>query len=319
MNYKEAEEHCIFKFISGSQAYGTNTPESDEDYRGVFIAPFEYFFNIFSGAQEEDQISIGVETVNEPGNDSELQELRKFLKLAADCNPNIVEFLYVDRLILKETDMWKKIRDNRGMFLSKKAKFTFTGYAIAQLRRIKTHRDYLLNPPKKKPERTDYGLPIGCKVPKELQNILLTVADSWFSDEMREAAIKEKQYTSAMINWVAYENWKKNRNPKRQIIENKFGYDTKHAMHLVRLILMCEEILTQGTLTVYEPERAELLLGIRNGAWTYDELEKFANSMDEKLNGLYDISTLRDKPDRKGIQNLYIEICEEHYNIKLFK
>jgi predicted nucleotidyltransferase len=37
MHYDEAMNHCIFRFISGSHAYGTNRPDSDTDYRGVFI------------------------------------------------------------------------------------------------------------------------------------------------------------------------------------------------------------------------------------------------------------------------------------------
>jgi hypothetical protein len=46
--------------------------------------------------------------------------------------------------------------------VSKKCKFTFSGYAISQLNRIKTHREYLLNPPKKKPERSYFGLNENC-------------------------------------------------------------------------------------------------------------------------------------------------------------
>src|ERR1039458_5020213 len=33
-----------------------------------------------------------------------------------------------------------------------------------------------------------------------------------------------------------YNGWKAQRNPKRAELEAKFGYDTKHAMHLVRLM-----------------------------------------------------------------------------------
>ena len=47
MHYEQAMEHCIFRFMSGSHAYGTNRPDSDEDYRGVFIAPLSYAFDLF--------------------------------------------------------------------------------------------------------------------------------------------------------------------------------------------------------------------------------------------------------------------------------
>jgi hypothetical protein len=56
------------------------------------------------------------------------------------------------------TPYWQKVVDNANLFVSKKCKFTFSGYAISQLNRIKTHRQYLLDPPKSKPERKDFGL-----------------------------------------------------------------------------------------------------------------------------------------------------------------
>lgn len=175
MRYEEALSNCVFQFVSGSHAYGTERPDSDQDLRGVFIAPlskaFELFQTSFVGggtleghlrgaiakidegngtgaidllqkALETDQgdLNFSVGTVHNPGTDEELQELRKFLKLATDSNPNIVEFLYVDRLVTRTTHIWEKIKANRHMFLSKKARWTFSGYAIAQLKRIKVHK-----------------------------------------------------------------------------------------------------------------------------------------------------------------------------------
>lgn len=310
MNYEEADMYCIFKFVSGSHAYGFNVPESDQDLRGVFMAPLKHHFDINS---EE---GLDTKTVHKPGADDEMHELSKFMKLAADCNPNIIEYLYVNRLILGELSTWTKVRDHRHLFLSKKAKFTFSGYAIAQLKRIKTHRGYLLNPPTKKPERKDYNLPEDSKMPKEVRNLILSMDTTWFSGDTRELAQREKDYTLALNEYRSYEEWKKNRNKARKGMEEKYGYDLKHATHLVRLINMCKEILTEGTLSVYRPER-ELLMSIRQGEWPFEKLEAFALESDMELEELYNKSTLRDKPDRKGIQQLYYDICEEYYGIKL--
>ena len=48
MNYQEAFNNCIFKYLSGSHCYGTNVPESDKDHRGVFIAPLVKAFDLFN-------------------------------------------------------------------------------------------------------------------------------------------------------------------------------------------------------------------------------------------------------------------------------
>lgn len=310
MNYLEAEKNCIFKYVSGSNAYGTNTEESDEDIRGVFINPLKELFYIYTS---EENIG-GNQTVRSSDTDSELHELRKFLKLASDCNPNIIEFLYVDRLILHTSDAWEKIKENRQLFLSKKAKFTFSGYAIAQLKRIKSHRRYLLNPPTKKPERSDYGLTNDSKIPKELFGPIMTFKQDWLSDRIVSVVEKEKEYLRDMSDFQAYQLWRKNRNPKRQKIEDSIGFDSKHAMHLVRLINMCKEILTSNTLSVFRPER-DVLMDIRNGKWTFDQIEQYAIDSEGEFDKLYMESSLRDSPDRKSIQKLYYEICKEVYQI----
>jgi len=311
MDYKTANDRCIFKYVSGSRAYGTENPESDYDVRGIYTNPISELLFIYSA-----EGNLGSQTVKSLEENSELHEIRKFLKLASECNPNIIEFLYADRLILHTSEIWEKIRSHRDLFLSKKAKFTFSGYAIAQLKRIKSHRKYILNPPTKKPDRSDYGLSPDCKIPKDVYAAIGILKDEWFSDEVQELVIKEKEYTRDLNDYNSYELWRKNRNPIRQKMEDIVGYDVKHAMHLVRLINMCKEILTTNTLSVYRPDR-ELLMEIRNGGWTYDKIESYALESDVELNGLYSDSTLRDRPDLQGIQNLYYEICEEIYGVKI--
>jgi hypothetical protein len=352
MRYEEAMQGCIFRFRAGSHAYGTSTPESDEDFRGVFLAPlskaFELFQTSFVGqgsigqhlrnayndidvgdygaaserirqamATDQGDLNMSVGTVSRPGDvDEELQELRKFLKLAADSNPNIIEYLYVEDGVMHETDTWRNIRAKRGMFLSKKARYTFSGYAVSQLNRIKTHRGYLLDPPKHKPERADYDLPPETKFPKEHMSAALALPQDALAEGIRNYISHEKAYEAKLDHWRSYEKWKRERNPKRRELEDKFGYDSKHASHLVRLIRMAREILAEGIVRVRRPD-AEELLAIRNGAWSYERLVEFAEKIDSDLDALYKASALRDKPDHKGISDLYVGICEEFYGMKI--
>jgi len=104
-------------------------------------------------------------------------------------------------------------------------------------------------------------------------------------------------YLAAKDAWEHYWTWKKNRNEKRSALEEQFGYDTKHAMHLVRLLRMGEEALTTGVLNVRRPD-AEELLAIRNGSWSYDDLVAYAKEVDNRArNELYAKSVLPKKPD----------------------
>jgi hypothetical protein len=359
MNYEEAMKNCIFRFISGSHAYGTERPDSDQDFRGVFIATLSNAFDLFQSSfvgsgpisghlksaiadleiiqdgycdtgvlkgiierirlamiNDHGDLNLSVGTVHKPGVDEELQELRKFLKLAAESNPNIIEFLYVERLITHETPVWKKIRENRGMFLSKKARHTFAGYAHAQLERIKTHRGYLMNPPEKQPERKDYGLDPMTKVAREHQNAILSLPEQWLGEDSREYVRNERKFQDALSAWHSYHKWAKERNPYRKELEKKYGYDVKHGMHLLRLSRMGTEILEKSEVNVYRPDREELR-GVLRGEWTYEKLVEHAEKIDANMEELYTKSTLRNSPDRKGISDLYREICEEHYGIKI--
>lgn len=105
------------------------------------------------------------------------------------------------------------------------------------------------------------------------------------------------EYTTAKEKHAQYWNWKKNRNVVRSQLEEGFGYDTKHAMHLVRLLRMGKEILTTGEVLVKRPDAQELL-AIRNGAWDYDDLVKYAEDMDKEIQEvLYPKTHLRKFPN----------------------
>lgn len=225
MDFYDALNSCIFRFVSGSYAYGTERPDSDRDYRGVFIAPMVSSFQVFVGEDENGLPNAGVQTVHHPKRDEELQELRKFLKLAADCNPNLVEYLYADRLIAITTPIWEKIRSHRDWFLSKKARFTFSGYCFSQLKRIRTHRGYLLNPPSHKPTRAEFGLPETSTIDKEHRKSVVSIPDKWINPEAKVLVNAERAFESALTDWNAYNKWLTERNPYRRQLEINCGYD----------------------------------------------------------------------------------------------
>jgi len=122
---------------------------------------------------------------------------------------------------------------------------------------------------------------------------------------------KERGYRSMLNQWNQYQNWKQNRNEERAAMEAKFGYDGKHASHLVRLMRQCREILTSGKVIVKRPD-AEELLAIRNGAWTYEQLVEWAKKQDEELGVFYDSgqSPLPREPDHNKIDTLCQKIVE---------
>ena len=218
-NLKWLSDHTFYVSKAGSQAYGLETPESDVDVRGICVPPREYYLGFLQNFEQA--------IWSEP-DDTTIFGINKFFKLAADANPNVIELLFVDEEdVIESNEMGEVLRHYRDSFLSKKAKFTFSGYAHSQLKRIKTHRRWLLEPPEKKPSRDDYGITQQSLLDANIRGALDALDKEGYelSSEVMEVFKKERKYASAMHEYHLYEGWKKNRNPVRAALEAEFGYD----------------------------------------------------------------------------------------------
>ena len=192
--------------------------------------------------------------------------------MCAGANPNILELLYVPiSRTLYSSNIWERILDNRNLFLSKKVKHTFTGYAISQIKAIERHRRWFINPPSHKPMRSEYGLgdvPIISEV--HIQNIL-SLPHELFREEYLNSVKAEKEYRDVKRDWDNYQSWLKNRNPKRKEMEEKFGYDLKFASHVFRLMDEGKELLLTGNIT-FPLKNAEWIKAIKDGFYKYEEI-----------------------------------------------
>ncbi len=119
--------------------------------------------------------------------------------------------------------------------------------------------------------------------------------------------VNTAQYKGARENWEHYWDWKKNRNKQRSELEEKFGYDTKHAMHLVRLLRMGREALTEGRVLVKRPDAQELL-SIRHGAWSYEKIVEYAEQLKTEVMDMYETTQLPHTVDRQMAGELLMEL-----------
>lgn len=357
-------DHAIFEAVTGSQAYGTSTPDSDIDRTGVMVPGPGYTMGLQRFGEYSDF----------EGDDRKFFGIQKFMALTLENNPSILELLWApDRCVRQTTRYWDMILEIREKVLSKKCGYTYSGYAIEQLHRIQRHRRYLLDPPEKAPSRTEMGLPEQSVFPttqiktvcaaaieaipehartdffSELDQIygdwvmplfarylipsqrsvamdwlqkgfrsqalaLRTLGTKYLRDEYIDMAAKEVEYLDKLREWKRYLSWRKNRNKKRAALEEKFKYDPKHAMHLVRLMRMGAEILRDGKVNVDRTGiDAEELQEIRNGAWPFERLESYATEQDELLRGLRQASELPNTPNGKVINRTCIEVVKCFY------
>lgn len=123
-----------------------------------------------------------------------------------------------------------------------------------------------------------------------------------------DALAAERRYRGALRRWEAYEAWRAERNPARAELERRFGYDTKHAMHLVRLMTMGVEALATGDLTVRRPD-ADELRAVRDGALSYDALVARAESLRARLEAAASASSLPRDVDPSFVDALLLELA----------
>lgn len=363
--YDEIERNMVMLTQVGSQAYGTNTPESDEDLGGVCIPPLRARI----GLERFDQAD---KWTDEQGNkiDKVVYSIVKAVNLMLGNNPNMMDYLFMpDRCIKLLKPEWEKILEVREKFISTKCYHTYSGYAFAQMERLETHRRYLrMDPPPTRPNRADFGLPERSLfpetqheaiakistdyVPPELKDdfvsqaislfdtelplllrryadqqivhllveeirksmtshlrALSSISSTFLKDEYVDLAQRELRYLGAVKDWQRYEAWKKGRNSKRLELEQKCGYDSKHASHAIRLMTMATEILDgKGILVDRTGIDAEMLLDIRKGNWSLDQVLDLSKGLEQRAKDLYDNSSLPREPDRPAVFQILEEV-----------
>lgn len=331
-------ENRIVKHLAGSHAYGTATPESDVDYRGIFCADPVNLLTPFFTVNEVTDLTE---------EDTKYYELSHFVKLCLDCNPNIIETLWVNREdVLETSPAYEFLRKHRHEFLSRKIAHTTCGYAHAQLKRIKGHNKWIMNPQKEEPpKQSDYVslvqyfgeekvlsvniydymedhrlVPYGSDVfgvykaagytlfsEDGMLNKVFQGDSHVLSTPLMIIKFNSREYQLDKERHKQYWSWKNNRNEKRSQLEELYGYDVKHAMHLVRLFRMGKEALEEGVIKVRRPD-AEELLAIRDGLWSYEECISYADEMDKLIrNKLYKMSPLPKRPNLHRAAEILME------------
>ncbi len=338
-------DNLLVKHRAGSHSYGTNIESSDEDYRGIFAGdpvnirtPFFHVKEVEDGSED----------------DTKFFELSHYMKLCLDCNPNIVETLWVDTSdVLVTTPAYELLRQSRHLLLSSKIAFTTVGYALAQLKRIKGHNKWINNPQPEQPPLpyeylncvqwfgTDKNLKVRVADYRNDHRLIPYGGDLFAVVEARGYQLwddrgdlndlyegdrstlprpimlvkwNREDFKNLLEKHNQYWTWKRERNKTRSALEEEFGYDTKHAMHLVRLLRMGVEALRDGQIVVRRPDAKELL-SIRNGAWSYDDLVKYAEDMNHEVTEVwYKKTALPKKPDIHFAAQLLMDVQDLVWN-----
>lgn len=317
------KDRIMFLTLGGSHAYGTNNENSDVDIRGcamnnaseiVGLSNFEQFIN--------------TET------DTTVYAFNKLIGLLLNCNPNTIEMLGCKpEHYIYMTDAGRQMIDNRKMFLSKRAVYSFGGYANQQLNRLEAAlaRDRLDQAQKEEHIRRSMLNSVASFESRytnfEAGSIKLYTDVSKREDMDREIFadihlehFPARQFNSMMNdlhNVVGTYEKLNHRNHKKDD-----AHLNKHACHLVRLYLMCIDILEKEEIITYREADHDLLMSIRNGEYqnedhTYKpEFFELVDSLKTRLDYAKENTSLPAHPNMKDVEAFVMEVNKRALEVR---
>lgn len=311
-------KNVILLALGGSYAYGINKEGSDIDIRGISLNKKE---DILLGNDFEQVVDVNTDTT--------IYSFNKMLELLSCNNPNTIEILGCkNEHYLYLSNIGKELLDNRKMFLSKICIHTFGGYASSQLRRLENKSNRLVT----QTEREKHILRSVNNAKYDFKNrYFYNKEDSieLYVDKSNRDELESEIYMDLSLKGYPLRDWAGMWNEMKTIVTsyNKIGkrnekaisHDKlgKHMAHLIRLYIMCIDILEKEDIITYREDEHDLLMSIRNGEYLdenrqptsdfYDILSKY----DKQLEYAKKNTSLRDKPDYNKINEFKMYVNEK--------
>jgi len=297
----------LVKIRTGSHLYGLNTPESDEDFSGVFMPKAKDLLGLHP--MSEVDLSTKASSVDRKNTKDDVDEkytaLPKFLSQVMNNNPNKLELLFVnEENTLIGTPVWDELVENTPKILSQKIWWSFSGYAYSQKKKIEVKRERYFS----------------------LRNAIEFLASSYTHGELSDPKYVLSEKESSDLNHILkfYKGSKGNTEhfhkgmPLKTIFEKicaeydrygwrvktesfkTLGYDIKFGYHLVRLMAEAYDLLRYGTLEypisgiVYDD-----IMKIRNAEVPYEQLILIYDRYYKLSEDAFKTTKLPKKPDWK--------------------
>jgi predicted nucleotidyltransferase len=307
----------LYQVVSGSQLYGTTTPESDVDYSSVFM-PTAY--DLFS-LQKCDYINDSTKSSSEERRntvedvDNQKYSLQRFMHLVLHGNPNLLEILFCKNPLI-EDPVFTPIKENVYRFVSRHVYDSFTGFAIAQKKKLQYKALRF----------------------KQLANSL-----DWFEtkrqDQIADPSAQMSEEDAVFLNGVLseYKGRKNNREsfhhglPMKVIYEkvkeeyesygwrvhtdtfDRLGYDVKFGAHAIRLFHEGIQLLTnQGLEFPITGQAYDDIMAVRRGEVGIEEFYEICNRYEEDNRKAYASTGVLDSPDWNWANKYLVDTLENY-------
>jgi hypothetical protein len=210
--------------------------------------------------------------------------------------------------IIHESEIGARLREHRDLFVTKKAYHSFSGYAHAQFKKmISFNQEAQALMQQMEDQLTAFGIDPDSS---DAGHALRTLDGEPFVGATTEMMAVVKRYRGERRRYYSGGYM----GQKRRELVRRVGYDAKNAAHLIRLLRMGIEFLTEGTLHVERADAPELL-DIKRGAWPLEKVKAEAERLFELSQEAYVRSALSPQPDRDQAESLCVKMISDYHRL----
>jgi len=311
------KDKVILLGLGGSWAYGTNTENSDIDIRGCAV-----------NSKEEILTNQNFEQFTNDDTDTVIYSFNKLINLLCNCNPNTIEILGLrPEHYISVSPIGQELLNIKDLFLSKRAVNAFGGYATSQLRRLDNKAIRSVGQSDKEKHILNsinnamYDFPV--KYFTHKSDAIRLYVDQAINPEMDTEIFMDvnlthyplRDYKSmwSEMNNIVKDYSKLGKRNTHAVEHDKLG---KHMMHLVRLYLMCFDILEKREINTYREKEHDFLMDIRNGNYLDDNKQPLpiffdiVTDFEKRLEYDKKNTDLPDNPNYKRINEFVMDVNE---------
>ena len=317
--------NTIVKMIFGSHLYGTDTPTSDKDYKGIFMPskeqiylgkiPKSYNESTKSGSQKNTQDDI----------DTEMYSLHYFINLACEGQTVVLDMLHApDNMILESSDIWERIVHRKSLFYTKNmnafvgyarrqaAKYGIKGSRLAAAKSVLDFIDYYLDSEQGGESGKYYQVKdVWDRLPRG-EHIHDKEVDPNGHRIYEICGKKIEENVSLEYFYKIMEKFYHSYGERAKQAEKNEGIDWKAVSHALRAAYQVKEILINQTIT-YPLEEAEFIKKVKSGYYDYKTVvSPILEQLMFEVEVLSATSNLPEKVDRKFWDDFIIYEVEKY-------
>lgn len=313
----------IVRSVFGSHLYGLDTPQSDMDYKGVFIP----YLNDILLRKEQEVITTTTKSKaklrnNSTDVDTEIFSVLKFMKLLLQGQAVSLDLFFTpEKHLLDTSPEWTLILKNKRHFLHKNIS-PYIGYCRQQAAkygikgsRVNTLKMVLdtlsqLNQNKFVIEEWDIFLELS-----KLEHCEIIFEDTRnMNDQYLFMCCSKKiqQHTKISKATELFSSIYENYGVRAKLAEKNEGIDWKALSHALRVADQGIELLKTHHIT-FPLENKEYLLEVKKGLIQFQEVSELIEQRFFELEEAKNGSTLPETPNHDKMNEIVLEIYKEHF------